>query len=168
MTDAEGLVWHEWGRPIRVKVEHSPVWTFARVVQDHHVLYASEKAALAAGFAGVPCPPTYTFAMSYFGAFPDLQPPDARSGPSALSNAGVGERGGLYLHGEQEFVYHRVPVVGDVLEGRMRVSEPYTKTGSRRAMQFTIYETLWSTADGEPVVSERITSIFLPDGAPTV
>lgn len=158
-------VFSDWGAPVRVRVDHAPVWTFARAVQDRSPLYASEDAARAAGFASVPAPPTFTFVMASSGSFPDLQPPGGTGRmmpPSSLPADGVAAKG-LYLHGEQHFTYHRQPCVGDVLEGRMRVSEPMPKHGSRGRMEITLLETQWTDVDGEPVVTERIVSVFLPD-----
>ncbi len=163
MADAE---FKEWGPPRRVRIEHGPVWSFARAVKDANPIYASERAARRAGFDAVPVPPTFTFVMTHEGAFPDLQPEGTPPPPSADDTAALYSRPGLFLHGEQEFVYHRIPVVGDVLEGRTRVSAPFTREGTRRPMEFTVYETVWSGPGGEPVVSERITSIFLPEGPP--
>ena len=155
--------WNEWGPPTRVRIEHGPVWLFARAVKDANPLYAGEQAARAAGFAAVPCPPTFTFVAAHAGAWPDLQ-----SGPRAAGAAGGATAGpGLYLHGEQEFVYHRQPLVGDELEGRTRVSLPQRKEGRRRPMELTWYQTRWCDLDDAPVVDELITSVYLPDGAPT-
>ncbi|MHB8669460.1 MAG: FAS1-like dehydratase domain-containing protein [Acidimicrobiales bacterium] len=154
--------YRDWGPPTRVRIEHGPVWAFARAIKDDNAVYASEEAARGAGFGAVPCPPTYTFVMNHCGAFPDLQPPGSDSAPTMDPDAFTA-RPGLYLHGEQEFIYHRLPVVGDVLEGRTRVSEPFAKEGGRRPMEMTLYETEWrDAADGAPVVSSRITSIFIP------
>jgi hypothetical protein len=54
-------------------------------------------------------------------------------------------------------------MAGDVLEGRMRVSEPMPKAGSRGRMEVTYMDTEWRDADGAPVVTERIVSIFIPN-----
>ncbi len=159
-------VFGAWGPPTRVRIDHGPVWVFARAVKDDNPIYASEVAAREAGFTAVPSPPTFTFVMSHAGAYPDLQPADesGRGASTASIPADGSARTGLYLHGEQHFTYHRQPVVGDVLEGRMRVSEPMTKDGSRGPMEITLLETRWTDLRGEPVVTERIVSIFLPDG----
>jgi N-terminal half of MaoC dehydratase len=158
------IVWREWGPPLRVAIERSPVWVFARAVKDDNPVYASAEAASAAGFGSIPCPPTYTFVMRDAGAWPDLQPGPPGAGPAADSrDVGYTNRPGLYLHGEQEFVYHRTPMVGDTLEGRTRVSEPVWREGGRR-MELTWYQTVWSDLDGTPVVTEQITSLYLPDG----
>jgi hypothetical protein len=171
--DGDVPVFGPWGPPLRVRIERSPVWAFARALTDDNPLYASEDAARAAGLPGVPCPPTYTFAMVHAGAWRDIQPEDGRgtlrAGGGEEEGGGGGggyDRDGLYLHGEQHFEYHRQPLVGDELEGRMRVSEPWTKEGSRGVMELTVLETQWTdVATGEPVVTERIVSVFLPRAA---
>jgi acyl dehydratase len=156
-----------WGPPVRVRVERTPVGLFARAVTDRNPVYRDQRAASAAGFAAIPCPPTFTFAMTHGGAWADLQP-EGGSGSffdsdSVLAELGGG--GGLYLHGEQEFVYHRQPVVGDELEGRMRMADRYDKQGGRGVMEFTVIETEWrDVTTGEPVVTERTISIHLPGG----
>lgn len=157
-----------WGLPVRVRISAVPVALFARAVQDRNPLYASAAAATAAGLPGIVPPPTFTFVMSHGGALPDLQPPEGTGRlmpPDAdLSPDGTSEAG-LYLHGEQIFEYHRTPVVGDVLEGRMRVSEEYVKQGRRGEMRMTVLETAWTdAATGEPVVTEQTLSVFLPGG----
>ena len=157
--------WKEWGPPTRVRIERGPVRLFARAVKDRNPLYASEQAARAAGFEAVPCPPTFTFVMAHAGAWPDLQPEVRAEGAGAMADPAAGP--GLYLHGEQEFVYHRHPVVGDELEGRTRISVPQWREGGRQRMELTWYQTRWCDLDGAPVVDELITSIYLPDGAPT-
>jgi hypothetical protein len=140
------------------------VWAFARAVKDPSPIYASQQAARAAGFERVPAPPTYTFVMSAFGAWPDLQAKGASGRLSDGSIEDIAGRPGLSLHGEQRFEYHRQPLVGDVLEGRMRVSAPWRKPG-RRPMDLNLLETRWSDLDGHPVVTEVITAIYLPTEA---
>ena len=157
--------WKEWGPPTRVRIEQGAVRLFARAVKDRNPVYASEQAARAAGFGAVPCPPTFTFAVAHAGAWPDLQPESPSANAAEPSTPAAGP--GLYLHGEQEFVYHRQPVVGDELEGRTRISLPQRKEGGRRPMELTWYQTRWCDLTGVPVVDELITSIYLPDGAPT-
>jgi hypothetical protein len=94
-----------------------------------------------------------------------MQPPESTGRLMEVATENLADQPGMYLHGEQEFIYHRQPVVGDVLEGRTRVSEPIVREG-RRTMEFTWFETVWRDLDGTPVVTERITSIYLPQGAP--
>ncbi len=158
----------EWGSSVRVRIDAVPVALFARAVKDRNPVFSSERAARDAGFDAVPVPPTFTFVMTHGGALPDLQP-EGSSGSMVPPDSGLPSDGtseaGLYLHGEQHFEYHRQPVVGDVLEGRMRVSKPFLKQGRRGEMQMTILQTQWCDAgSGDPVVTEQIVSVYLPDG----
>jgi N-terminal half of MaoC dehydratase len=151
--------WNDWGPPQRVRIEHAPVMLFARAVKSSDPVYASEAAARAAGFDRVPVPPTYTFVMTHSGAFPDLQTgePPPPVDWSALT------RGGLYLHGEQHFTYHRQVCVGDVLESRTRTSKPVARVSRRGPLAVTWYQTRWTDPDGSPVVDEQIVSLFFAD-----
>jgi hypothetical protein len=161
-----------WGPPLRVKIEHAPVWLFALALKDHNPIYASEKAAKAAGFDAVPTTPTFNFVMTHGEAFPDIQPPGSTGSlfpPPAgdgndLPADGVAETG-LYLHGEQHFTYHRTPLVGDLLEARMRTSKPMPKESRRGTMQLTYMQTEWrDVTNDEPVVTSQIVSVYLPGG----
>jgi hypothetical protein len=143
-----------------VRIEHAPVMLFARAVHDDNPVYASEQAAAAAGFARVPAPPTFTFVMAHSGSFPDLQ---VAAEPAPVS-AEQFTSGGLYLHGEQHFTFHRTVCVGDVLESRMRLSEPVARNARRGPMEVTWYQTRWSDLDGTPVVDEQIVSLYFPNG----
>lgn len=169
--------WNGWGPRVRVRVDAAPVMILARALDDTNPVYASEQAAAAAGFTSIPTPPTFTFVMAHSGAFPDLQPPGGTG--SLFSGAGAtdassaeqdGEahadatiRTGLFLHGEQHFTYHRQPGVGDVLEGRMRVSVPVAREARRGPMEVTFFQTEWRDLDGAPVVTEQIVSLFFPE-----
>jgi hypothetical protein len=157
-------IWNEWGPPVRVRVDPSGVMILARTLDDANPVYASERAAAAAGFAGVPAPPTFTFVMAHSCAFPDLQPAGS-TGSLYGSGGGAGgfTRKGLYLHGEQHFTYHRQPLVGDVLEGRMRTSVPVERQARRGPMEVTFFQTEWRDPDGAPVVTEQIVSLFFPE-----
>ena len=53
-------------------------------------------------------------------------------------------KGGLILHGEQEFTYHRPVFAGDVLEGRGTVVDAYRKESKGKTMTFVVVETAWS------------------------
>jgi hypothetical protein len=158
--------WNEWGPPVRVEIEHAPVMLFARAVKDRSDLYASERAARGGGFDRVPVPPTYTFVMASAGAFPDVQPEGGTG--SMYANTGADgtsafARDGLFLHGEQHFTYHRPVSVGDVLEGRLRTSKPIARQARRGPMEVTYFQTSWTDLNGEPVVDERIVSLFFPN-----
>ena len=68
--------------------------------------------------------------------------------------------GGLILHGEQSFHYHRPVVVGDVLRGEGTIVDAYAKESKGKTMTFVVTETVWSDAEsGEPVVTSRFNII---------
>ena len=69
-------------------------------------------------------------------------------------------KGGLILHGEQEFIYHRPVVVGDVLVGEGKVVDAYQKESKGKTMTFVVTETNWTDQKtGEPVVTTRFNVI---------
>ncbi len=145
----------------KVVVERGPVTFFADAVLSSSPIYHDPGAARAADLADIPAPPTYAIALDSWGKFPEIQPPDA---PDASAMAGVlgplMAKGGLILHGEQEFTYHRPLVVGDVLEGEGSVVDAYRKESKGRVMTFIVTETIWRDAStGDPVVTSRFNII---------
>jgi hypothetical protein len=146
------------GRPTHtstVVVERGPVTFFADAVLETDPAYRTPAAAAAAGLPAIPAPPTYPFVMETWGAFPEIQPADAPPPAGLLDVLGpLLADGGLILHGEQEFTYHRPVVVGDVLVGRGAVVDAYQKTSKGRTMTFVVVRTDWTDqATGEPVVT---------------
>jgi acyl dehydratase len=139
-----------------VTVERAPVTAFARAVKSKDRVYRDRRAALEAGFADIPAPPTFTFAMPYWGEYPELQEglEPVESNPMLTLVAGLGP--GLMLHGEQEFEYHRPVLVGDVLSGEDVIADVYQKDSDTHVMTFIVTETAWRDRDtGEPVVTAR-------------
>jgi acyl dehydratase len=156
----------DWGPTVRVRIEHSAAWAFARAVKDENPVYSSAAAAASHELSGVPVPPTFSFAWLHGCALPDLQPEGSVSSmlpPGADLFGTGGSARGIYLHGEQTFAFHRQPRVGDLLEGRMRVSEPVEKSARRGKIVLTRVQTRWSTPDGAPVVTEEATFILVPE-----
>jgi peroxisomal enoyl-CoA hydratase 2 len=133
----------------RVAVERAPVAKFAESVLDRDPGYLEPKA---------PVPPTFPFAARYWGAHPALQvglePVD--SDPVGEVLGGLMAGGGLILHGEQSYEYHRPVVVGDVLLAESRLADLYEKESKGRTMTFLVIETLWTDdATGQLVLTER-------------
>jgi acyl dehydratase len=146
----------------RVTVERGPVTAFANALHDPNPLYRDRRAAHDAGFADLPAPPTFTFAMGFWGAFTEDQPEDPTGGvnPMHAVMAGLHAQGALVLHGEQEFTYHRPVVVGDVLAGEGRIVDIYEKDTDRATMTFVVIRTDWADAEsGAPVVTEQFNLI---------
>jgi len=139
-----------------VTVERGPVTAFARAVKSRDKVYRDKRVAQAAGFEDVPAPPTFAFAMAYWGAHPELQEglEPIESNPMISLVGGLGP--GLILHGEQEFEYHRPIVVGDVLAGEDVIADVYERETDTHVMTFIVTETVWTDrATGEPVVTAR-------------
>jgi acyl dehydratase len=146
----------------RVVVERGPVSNFASAIKDENTVYHDPAAARAAGFDDIPAPPTWSFAMQYWGRFAEAQPDDPTRGENPMHKI-MGElfaKGGLVLHGEEEFRYHRPIVVGDVLLGEGRIVDLYEKESKGRTMTFVVTETVWrDEKSGEPAVTERFNLI---------
>jgi hypothetical protein len=152
------------GRPTSstvVTVERGQLGLFATAVKDESPLYRDARAASEAGLAGIPAPPTYPFVMEHFGAFPELQHDSGITGnPLAEVLGPLMAKGGIILHGEQEFTYVRPIVAGDVLEGKGAVVDAYQKESKGKTMTFLVVETAWSDqATGEPVCTSRMNLI---------
>jgi acyl dehydratase len=146
----------------RVTVERGPVTKFAAALQDTNRVYRDASAARDAGFAHIPAPPTFTFALPFWGAFTEEQPPDPTGGANPMHTV-MGElfaKGALVLHGEQEFEYHRPVEVGDVLVGEGKIMDAYEKETNTAVMTFIVIQTQWKLADsGDPVVTEQFNLI---------
>jgi acyl dehydratase len=145
----------------RVVVERSAVSNFATAVCDDSPVYRDPRAAAEAGFPAIPAPPTFAFVMSHWGQFPEIQPDDVPTGnPMGEVIGPLMAKGGLILHGEQSFEYHRPVFVGDVLVGEGKVVDAYTKESKGKTMTFVVTETAWKDdKTGEPVVTTRFNVI---------
>jgi acyl dehydratase len=145
-----------------IAVERGPVGAFARAVTDNSPVYQDEVAAKAAGFAGIPIPPTFPFAMGFWGKFSEQQPGDAPApGDNPLGEV-IGtlmKEGGMILHGEQEFEYHRPVVVGEVLTEEGKVTDLYSRESKGRTMTFLVTETEYRGEDGEVAITARFNLI---------
>ena len=144
-----------------VVVERGPIAAFALAVCDQNPIYRDPRASEAAGFDAIPAPPTFPFVMETWGRFAELQPDDQPVGGGMLRVLGpLMAKGGLILHGEQSFDYHRPVVVGDVLDGEGPVVDAYSKESKGSTMTFVVTETVWRDhSTGEPVVTSRFNVI---------
>ena len=139
----------------RIRIERGPVSNFAKAVQDKDPVYQQ---------ADAPVPPTFGFVMAHWGAFPDEQPADApkTDGPSPVMKI-IGtlmQKGGLVLHGEQEFDYLGPVKVGDVLLGEGRIADVYERESKGKVMTFLVSENEYKNeATGETVLKTRMNLI---------
>jgi hypothetical protein len=79
---------------------------------------------------------------------------------------GLLSKGGMVLHGEQEFTYHRPLVAGQKLTYEGVVRDVYQKTasstderGGERVMTFMVVEDTYRDEDGEPVLTSTMNLI---------
>ena len=160
-VNRDDVVGRHTGKAV-VTLERGPLTRFAEAVTDTSPVYRDLEAAKAAGFADIPVPPTYWFsAAEFWGAFAEDQPPDAVPEQNPMSEV-MGElfrTGGLILHGEQEYTYHRPVVAGERLTSETIVSDLYAKETGDRTMTFLVTETTYRDAHGEPVVTATMNLI---------
>src|SRR4051812_29170044 len=135
-----------------VVIERAPVSAFAASIADTNPVYRNAEVAAAAGFDGIPAPPTYGFIAQNWGVWEERQPPPSGDGRSPMAEVmgGLLSNGGLILHGEQEFIYHRPVVVGDELQVKGVVKDIYQKATGDRTMTFMVVEDTYRDAAGEP------------------
>ena len=147
--------------PSAVVIERSPVMNFAKAVKDDNPIYQTPAAAQEAGFADIPLPPTFGFAFSHWGNYPEIQPGGAsEDNPIMQLIGGLMKSGGLILHGEQEFRYHAPVVVGDTLTSTGKISDVYEKTSSSGShMTFAATETDYRNQRGELVLTSIMTLV---------
>ena len=155
------IIGRETGRA-RVQVERAPLANFAKAVKDDNAVYSDVNAAEAAGFDGTPAPPTFGFALEFWGRYPELQKglTPVQGNPMMEVIGKLMQNGGLILHGEQEFEYHRPIVAGDVLRSEGKVVDAYEKESKGKTMTFVVSETVWTDdKTGDPVMTARFNLI---------
>lgn len=145
-----------------ITVERAPVAAFAISVLDDKSLWRDADAAEEAGFGGIPLPPTFLFsAAESWCRFDEEQPEDPTGGdnPMASVMGALMANGGLILHGEQAFEYHREVVVGEKLNYNGVVKDIYEKPTGDRTMTFLVMENVFADQGGEPVVTATMNLI---------
>ncbi len=150
------------GRPTSratIVVERAPLTAFAAALTDRNPIYRNAEAADAAGFDGIPAPPTYGFVAQNWGRWEELQGPPIEGSPMADVMGGLISKGGMILHGEQEFHYHRPMVAGQELRVEGVVKDIYQKVSGDRTMTFMVTEDTYYDADGEPVLTSTMNLI---------
>jgi acyl dehydratase len=126
-------------------VSRSRLRFFAKATGQLDPIYTDLDAAKQAGHRDLPVPPSFFTAI-------DLESPDPFRW---LEQIGVDLR--TVLHGEQEFVYHRMAYAGDELTTRSEVVDIYDKSGG--ALEFLVRRTSIANQDDEPVAEALSTTI---------
>lgn len=124
-----------------VDVEKGRLRFFAKATDQTDPVYWDEDAAKAAGYPGLPVPPTFLFCL-------EMESPD----PAAIRDLlGLDYR--TLLHGEQGFTYHRMAFAGDRLSFEQRIEDIYEKKGG--ALEFVVRLTRVTNQRGEHVADLR-------------
>ena len=161
MVAREDVVGRSTGNATLV-TERGPVTRFAEAVTSSSPIYQRRDEAQAAGFADIPVPPTWFFsAASHWGAYPEDQPADATpaKNPTMEVIGGLMAKGGMVLHGEQEFTYHKPVTVGSRLRSEGEVVDLYEKPTGERIMTFLVTETKYFDETGDLAVTARMNLI---------
>lgn len=133
-----------------VEVEKGRLRFFARAIGETDPVFLDEEVARAAGFRGLPAPPTYAFSL-------ELDQPR----PFALLEA-LGVRLDRVLHGTQRFVYHTPICAGDRITLEPVVEDFYEKKGG--AMGFIVIRTRAVNQLGELAVDMQKTIVVRRPG----
>jgi acyl dehydratase len=141
-------------------VERGPLSNFAKAVLDESPVYRNGDAAAAAGFAGIPAPPTFGFSIQNWGKWEELQTAEQPATNPMFEVMGkLYANGGMVLHGEQEFTYHRPIVAGERLHYEGIVRDIYEKASGERTMTFIVVEDTYRDDAGEPVLTSTMNLI---------
>jgi len=124
-------------------IERGKVREFALAVGEDNPIFFDTEEARRHGLPDIVAPPTFTVTQIWQISREDRE---EQLGPG-LDYARV-------LHGEQEFVYKRLPVAGETLHGTMRIARDFTKEGKRGGeMRFVTYESRFTDAAGDEVLT---------------
>ena len=145
-----------------ITIERGPITQFAASVTDTNPIYRNQDSATAAGFENIPVPPTYFFSgATFWGAFPEAQPADATPdrNPTMEIIGKLMSKGGIVLHGEEEFTYHKPVVVGDTITSEGKVVDLYEKPAGDKTMTFLVTENEYRNQNDELVLTARMNLI---------
>lgn len=130
-------------------IEREEVREFALAVGEDNHLFLDPEAAHLEGFPDLLAPPTFTQTQIF-----------QVSRDERERRLGANLNYERVLHGEQEYIYQRLPVAGERLKGIMRIAKDFTKEGKRGGrMRFVTYETRFLDADEDEVLTALYTLI---------
>jgi len=140
-----------------IDVEKAKIADFVMAVAQKDVpekinpIYANEEAAKKAGYQEITIPPTFATTFMF----------RTGGGLMGVVNA-LGINLGKLLHGEEEYEYFGEVCAGDVITGRIKVTDIYQKERKGkpgRFMEFTVLETEMRNQRGELVIRARSTMV---------
>jgi len=136
----ESLIGREFP-PLTVEVSAKEIARFAAAIGDTDPVFRDPAAARAAGFPGVPLPPTY-------GAFLLDDRPDPHGNLRLL---GIDLK--KLLHAEQSFQYHAPVFAGERLTLTDRVADHYAKKNG--SLEFVVLDCEARKANGDLALTIR-------------
>ena len=159
IDDLKSMIGDSHRTVVDLRVEAGKVAEFARAVRDDDSVHYDQEAAAERGFDAVPAPLTFT----RIGMFPRHHSDEL--GDETYRGFDLGLYPEHVIHGEQAYEYERPVLVGDVLTGTTTLTDVFRREGSRGGeMTFFKFETTYTDAGDELVLSERFTTIET-DGA---
>jgi acyl dehydratase len=132
--------------PVTASVEPGRLRYFLETIGERNPVYRDKKAAQAAGYGGLPIPPTYLFCLEMM---------DAENQFEFLETLDIDLA--RVLHGEQSFTYHAPVCVGDVVTFRSHVTAVTDKKGG--ALTFIGVATAVTNQDGVRVADAARTIV---------
>ena len=130
---------------LTMPVERGKIAEFARAIREDNPIYFDEAAARAAGFPGIPAPPTFFEVLLRFLDFGIERPRTPRP-------AG----GGAGFDGGREIEYLKPIVAGDVLTMKKSQGDTYEREGRRGGkLTFTSDDCEFFNQRGEKVMVVR-------------
>ncbi len=146
----------------RFPVEAGHVLQFARAIGDRDPVYATAE-EVGAPAEGTPAPPTFVQAGAHFDPDYHLRPRPGEtwwgSGGTPSGVAAEERPGGVGLHAEQHFEYHRPVRVGDVLSAVERPGETWETQGRSGTLVFRERIMDYRDERGELVVTARVVAV---------
>lgn len=123
------------------EVEKGAIRAFASALGSENPLYFDEKYAVGQGYASLVAPPTFPSTFR-------------------LPKPGINVELSRTLHGEQEFIYERPIVAGDVLCCSNQLVDIFERPGKSGTMTFFILETRGEDRTGNLVYRSKTTIIY--------
>lgn len=127
------------------QVEKGRLRFFAKAIGDTNPIYTDEAAALAAGYASLPAPPTFAMALDMEG--PELMP------VLDFLNMDLAR----ILHGSQEFEYFAPICAGDSITVGSSIVDIFDKKGG--ALDFVLMENTYTNQYGVQVAKATSTLV---------
>lgn len=135
--------------PFTFEVDKSKIREFAQALGDENPIFFDEAAALAAGLPGIIAPPTFATAFKMWG-----------EGGSTEHIKAMGGDLLRLLHGGEEYEYHALILLGDVITGQTEVISIEEKEARSGHLDIVVLQTDYHNQRGERVIVARTTIVL--------